>query len=217
MVLSVLFGKNKYKKTSVSGIEMDTSITETHSYTSVVTTYPVESGQQVTDHIYKRPTKVSVSGIVTDTPINIFSQRNRSITAFNALVEIHRKREVVTLITGIKQYKNMVMTTLNVPRTIETGQSLTFNMEFQEVIYSNEVNSINSQNVDQGTVFGGVQTIIDRDYVASNSLYPQEISALPTDSLKDMSSSGFNAGAQGLQDIPTSIKPNVLRNLSIIL
>lgn len=216
MVLSVLFGKNKYKKTSVSGLEMDTTMTEVHKYTAVSTTYPVESGQQVTDHIYNLPTKVTISGIVTDTPVNIFSERNRSIRVFNALVEIHRKREVVTLITGIKQYKNMVMTTLNVPRDIQTGQSLTFNMEFQQVIYSNEVNSLSTQNVDQGVVFGGVQSIIERDNVANNTLYPLSISTEPTDSLKDQSSSGVNAGIQGLQDVPTGVLPNVLFNLSLI-
>lgn len=215
MVLSVLFGR-KYPKTKVGTIEFDTSISEEHIYQARVTSFPVEGSgtgaSNVSDHIYNSPTRVNISGIVSDTPINIFAARDRSVSVFNRLVEIHRKKELVTLVSGIKTYPNMALVSLVVPRDIKTGQSLTFNMEFQEVVYSNQI-AITTTPIN---VLNVTQESIQRDQVADNGLYPAAISSDPVDSLKDQSSSSINLGLQSLKNIPAASQPNVIANAAII-
>lgn len=210
MVLSILFGK-KYLKSRVASVELDVTIREDHSYNSRVTTYPVEDGFVLSDHIINDPIRLVLEGIVTDTPIGIIFGSTRSIAAFNQLIEIYRRRELVTVITGLKQYPKMAITSLNVPRDIRTGQSLTFSIELQEVILDTSVRSeINEQNL-----FGGVQSKINRDEVSTGENIPL-IQNDPTNSLKDQATSGIDYGIQGLQTPPTDIATKIQESTNII-
>lgn len=197
MVLSLLFNRNKYKKTMVDVIELDVSISEDHKYTSKVTSFPIENGTNVSDHIINLPEIVTIEGIVSDTPLNIFSLGNRSIDAFNSLVQIHRDKKIVTLVTGIKVYQNMVMTVLNVPRSLETGQSLTFNLEFQKVLLDSFVRT----QLETASLFVDSTENIPRDTVAENTNY-QTLKTDPPSSLKDQSSTEIDVGLQNLETVP---------------
>jgi hypothetical protein len=204
MVLSLLFGK-KYPSPKVGSIDLDVTIREEHRFASRVTNYPVEDGTIISDHIINEPDIVILVGLVTDTPLSIFAPFNRSIDAFNRLIQLHQNRDVVTVVTGLKVYKNMAITTLDVPRDIRTGQSLTFTIELQRIVFDTSVRLL----LDQGNIFGGIQTKIPRDTVASNANYPI-IQNDPADSLKDQASSGINVGVQSLAPIPGNILPAVL-------
>lgn len=210
MVLSILYGR-KYPRAKVGTVVMDATITEDHRYTSRVTHYPVENGAIVSDHIINEPDVVVISGIVTDTPLNILSGFNRSVDAFNRLVDIHKKREVISLVTGIKVYPSMAITLLDVPRNIKTGQSLTFNIELQAVTFDTSVRL----QLDQGNPLDGVRDITPQSIVADNSKYPI-LQFDPPFSLKDQASSAIDVGIQSLQAIPTPILPNILENLRIM-
>ena len=223
--ISILFSNKKYERTSInpnienqpegaaiSGIEIDAVFNEDHRYTSKATIYPVESGLFITDSIYNLPTRVTLSGVVTDTPLNFLSAGNRSVSAFNKLVNLHKSRTPVTLITGVKRYENMVMLSLSVPITVQTGQSLTFNMEFQEIIYAGSKGTRTRQTVT--TRIGGFINAINRDQVSSNSLLPPAQSTDPSNTLKDQASTGINAGIQGLIYLTPPVQNNVLINLS---
>jgi hypothetical protein len=211
MVLSLLYNK-RYRKTKIGGVELDATLTEEHRYTSRVTSYPVEDGTIISDHILNEPEVVVISGIVTDSPINILSQFNRSVTAFNTLVRMQQNREVMTLVTGIKVYQNMAITSLDVPRNLRTGQSLQFNIEFQKINFDTSVRLL----LDEGNPFVGVQTKIPREIVRSN----QEIPILqydPPNSLKDQATNGVDVGVQSLQDIPLPTQAKILEGLIPIL
>lgn len=211
MALSILYGR-KYPKAKVGTVVMDTTITEDHRYSSRVTHYPVENGTIVSDHIINEPDVVVLSGIVSDTPLNILSSFNRSVDAFNRLVEIHRRREVITVVTGIKVYPNMAITMLDVPRTIKTGQSLTFNIELQSINFDTTVRL----QLNQGNPLDGVKDVTPSSIVADNTNYPI-LQYDPPFSLKDQASSAVDVGVQSLQTIPSPILPNVLLNKNFIL
>lgn len=49
---------------------LDVSLSENHTYESDVTEYPVESGGSVSDNIRPKPIKVSIEGVVSDTPLD---------------------------------------------------------------------------------------------------------------------------------------------------
>jgi hypothetical protein len=211
MVLSILYGK-KYNQTDIGGVELDATLVEEHRYTSRVTSYPIEDGTLISDHIINEPDVVVIEGIVSDTPINILSQFNRSITAFNSLVRIHQNREVITVVTGIKVYPNMAIVGLDVPRDIKTGQSLRFNIELQKINFDTSVRL----QLDAGTPFVGVQDKIPRETVASNENYPL-LQNDPPGSLKDQASSGIDVGIQSLLSVPTSSLAKVTAGTELIL
>lgn len=211
MVLATLFGK-KYDKGRVGVVELDVTISENHTFNSRATNFPVETGGDVTDHIINDPDILTLSGLVSDTPLNIFSFFTRSIDAFNRLVDLHERRVPVTVVTGLKVYQNMVMTTLDVPRNINTGQSLTFNITLQNIRFDSTAQLIRNTS----TVFGGVQSNIPREEVNPNTNYPL-LNQDPPDSLKDQASNGIDTGIQQLIPPPLSIAPRIAESRNIIL
>lgn len=217
MVLSLIFGK-KYAQSSVNFsndgpaiVTFDTMVTEEHQFTSRVTYFPVESGTIVSDHIINQPDIVNLSGLISDTPLNLFFPSDRSITAFNQLIRIHEQRQIVDIVTGIKVYRNMALTSMEVPRTMKTGQTLTFNLQFQKIVFDNTIQVLR----DNGNVFSGIQDVTPRSIVAENTNIPF-IQNDPPFSLKDQASTATNVGVQSLITIPTAVLPNVLSNLSLI-
>jgi hypothetical protein len=203
MVLSILFGK-KYAQSNIGGVVLDATLSEDHTYNSRVTSYPIENGKIISDHIINDPETVQITGIVTDTPLSILSSFNRSISAFNRLIQIHNNRERVTVVTGIKVYTNMVMTSLQVPRNVQTGQSLTFVIELQKVLLDSTVKLA----LDPNDPFNKGTDKILREQVSEANKYPFYESD-PNSSFKDQASSSVNVGIQDLIPIPSQIIPNI--------
>jgi hypothetical protein len=189
----------------VGTIDLDVTITEQHRYNSRVTNYPVEDGTIVSDHIINEPDTLTLQALVTDTPLSILSLPNRSVDVFNRLIEIQQKRELITVITGLKIYDSMAITSLDVPRNLTTGQSLTFTIELQKVTLDTSVRV----QLNNGNAFGGPQSSISRDQVAPDSIFPL-LARDPAGSLKDQASSGINAGLQSLIPIPIAAVARVL-------
>lgn len=212
MALSLIYGTKKYAQSKVGVVTFDTMVSEEHKFTSRVTYYPIESGTIISDHIINQPDIVILSGLVTDTPLNLFAPFNRSVSAFDSLLRLHRNREVVDVVTGIKIYKNMAITSLDVPRTIRTGQTLTFNIELQRIIFDDTV----TEFFDEENIFAGTENNTPRRIVAENENIPF-IQNDPRYSLKDQSTTATNVGVQSLLTVPDSIVPNVLTNLSKIV
>lgn len=199
MVLSLLFGR-KYAQSNVGGVFLDATLSEEHAYISRVTNYPVEDGRIISDHIINEPETLQITGIVSDTPLSILSPFNRSTDAFNRLVRIHTNRERITVVTGIKVYTNMVMTSLQVPRNVNTGQSLTFVIELQKIFLDTSVRL----NLEQNDPFNRAPDKIPREIVAEGNRFPF-IQNDPTTSLKDQASSPVDIGIQSLEPVPPSL------------
>jgi len=210
MALSLIYGR-KYAQSQVGIVTFDTMVAEEHRYSSRVTYYPVESGTIVSDHIINQPDIVVLSGLVTDTPLNIFALFNRSVAAFNVLIQIHERRQVVDVVTGIKIYRNMSIVSLDVPRTIKTGQTLKFNIELQRIVFDDDIQVL----LNQGNVFSGQQDNTPRSIVADNKNIPI-LKNDPPFSLKDQASSAINVGVQSLNSVPVSTLPNVLISFAAI-
>jgi hypothetical protein len=206
--LSLLFGRKYAKGQVISNfgtITFDTILNEDHIYTSTATQYPTEFGTIVSDHIIKHPDILQLSGMVSDTPLNILAVFNRSVSVFNQLVELHARRIVLdSVISGIKVYKNMTITRLEVPRNIKTGQTLTFNIEFQRILYDDDV----QRQLNAGDIFEGRQDQIPRNLIAENTNIP-EIQNDPAFSLKDQAEYPINAGVQSLANVPPAMMSQV--------
>lgn len=196
MTVSLLFGK-KYARTSIGGVTLDATLSENHFYTAKASTYPIEDGRVISDHIINENETVEIRGVVSDSPLSILSLFNRSIDAFNRLLEIRDRKERISLVTGIKVYTDMIITSMNVPIDLTTGQSLTFSITLQKIF----IDRSTTFQRDINNPFDKNPVQIDREQVANASKY-EYFGRDPDTSFKDQATSQYEAGIQDLRPIP---------------
>jgi len=137
------------KPPKIAFIKIDTFLSEDHSYSSSVTTSPIEDGAFVNDHIIKDPFTLSVNGYVSNMasigvgPINqligitaipsVFTGKNKAKDAEAELVRLRNDKEIFTIVTGLRSYKSMAITNVSFPRSSTTGSGLEFNATFQQI------------------------------------------------------------------------------------
>lgn len=115
-------------------LEFDLLTSEEHNFSSTVTSHPVEDGSEITDHIQNEAESGSISGIISN--FSIYSRgfvTNRAQDAFDLLYEIWKSRELVTVVTVLKTYTDMAITSAPVARDGDSGESLVFQINFQKV------------------------------------------------------------------------------------
>lgn len=141
--------------TLIGDLALDCTVTETHTATSTVTEHPVESGANITDHIRPDPVQLSITGIVSDTPIGS-RQVQRSIEVGGASVQVTQQEppssatgfgraawakldairtaaKPVKVVTRDKTYDSMALVSLSVPKESKTGGALYFTAQFKQV------------------------------------------------------------------------------------
>lgn len=141
MPIQVLIGTGKPGKIGV--LQLDATLAENHSFKAEITSFPVENGADITDHIRNAPIEITVEGMVTNSPIRVFAGEpnnfsdqpfgNRVTLALEELLRIREERELVELVTGLQVYENMGMRSLDIPRSASQGQVLQFSAVFREV------------------------------------------------------------------------------------
>jgi len=144
-------------------IAFDAIVSVTHEGENQVTEYPVESGSNVTDLSRPRPRKLTISGIITDAPVNQLwgqynggnltslgnSSPNEALKATDpgatwnaagrpkfafALLDLLRQRSVVfTVNTALETYNNMVIESCTINVTQTTGAALSATVVMKEL------------------------------------------------------------------------------------
>ncbi len=122
----------------IDGYEIDVTTSETHEFDSEITADPVEKGSDITDNQRLLPDSVTLTGVVSDTPIGDLANRRvdgevNSQFALDFLLEVREARQPVTIETSLRTYTNMLMKNLSVPKDAETGDALVFTATFREV------------------------------------------------------------------------------------
>lgn len=141
--------------TMIGDLALDCTVTETHTATSTVTEHPVESGANITDHIRPDPVQLSITGIVSDTPIGS-KQVQRAVSVGGASVQVTQQEppssatgfgraawakldairvaaKPVKVVTRDKTYESMALVSLSVPKEAKTGGALYFTAQFKQV------------------------------------------------------------------------------------
>lgn len=141
---SIIYGKNNINVVGLRGIDLWTS--ETHSIKSKITKYPVEDGGSITDHSYREPNELILSGfisniniITTDIPLVIgslgYSSTQKVKIAWQGLKKLSLNKELLTIVTTADTYNNMLVSFIETsPIDKDTGTSLSFRIKFSEVI-----------------------------------------------------------------------------------
>lgn len=148
-------GYRKYEENRVPSstlYQLDGIISEQHDSVARVTKHPVEYGVDISDYVIKQPMKVTVNGIVTNSPFlkqmanrlpgdpNFGSQAvetlkgERARNAYKGLIELQNERQPVRLQTGLLVYDNMVLTHVSAPNDVQ--DNLRVRLTFEEIFIS---------------------------------------------------------------------------------
>ena len=139
----------------IGNITVDAALSEGYALESEVTSYPRESGPNVTDHVRGMPRTIALEGFISDAPLgaDLVALRDRETAgirapsdfAYSQLLAVYNAREPITITTSLGVYENMVMTACNITRDKDTSKALAFSCTFQEiVIVTNERVTIRS-------------------------------------------------------------------------
>jgi hypothetical protein len=123
----------------IDGYAIDATVTFDAAIVNEVTTHPVEDGADVADHVRARPVRVTIAGIVSDTPLGIVaSERGGDVLpsqeAYSRLLEMSRAREPVSIETDDRgTFDDMVLESLSAPLDESTGDALHFTASFVQI------------------------------------------------------------------------------------
>jgi hypothetical protein len=131
MSLNLLFG-NRTRGKQIGNIEIDAFIEENIDFANEVTQYPIETGEEVTDHIFNRPTELRVRGVVSTNTLTPVTQTRRQ-EIYEALKKLHRERLPVTVVSGLEAFPRMALVSLSFPRNQANAAGLEFDAEFRQI------------------------------------------------------------------------------------
>lgn len=128
----------KATKATIGNIDVDVVLDYDTQFKSDVTSYPVESGFSVADHVSKRPVTLSMTAIFTPAALH-GGDVNRLQNVIGALRAIHEAGEPVTVVLRTAIYENMVMTLADLPRNVQDGICYKSRLEFVHVTRVSQV------------------------------------------------------------------------------
>lgn len=173
MPLSLLYKKEPGR---IGNLTLDARLEENHIRDNEVTQYPVEEGFDITDNVRKRPLSYTMTGMVTNAPIDIetlitdFSE-NRVTNAYDELLFLYNFHDLVSIQTTLQLYTDMVMESLQVPRNSTIGDELRFTATFKQIVKARtEFSQITVKDVND---IGGNSPEIDKRGVDKSNVGTQ--------------------------------------------
>ena len=107
---------------------------EAHRVRVRKTNFPVESKASLTDHAVREPYVLRVTGIVSEVT---HGSTDVAVAAWAALLKAANAFQLVTVVTRLGTYRNMLLTEIKAPVDATTGLSLDVDIELSEVLLAN--------------------------------------------------------------------------------
>ena len=137
---------------TIGELQCDCIVEHTTEFNSSVTEHPIEGGFVIADHVAREPMKLSLTAIITPTPVSYFrimggSNPDRLGEAASYLEQVHLAGEPITIVLPDGIYDSMVMTSCPLPRNVKDGFCYRLALEFTHVtIVSQKTEEIPEQN-----------------------------------------------------------------------
>ena len=120
----------------------DVTISEFHSDEVTVTTHPVDTGAQISDHAYKQPATVvcsfgwSNSSRLLNSVLDgsIFRGLESANDVYKRLLKMQEERQQLKLSTGKRVYDNVIITKIQTTTTVDTENAAIIEVTFQEIL-----------------------------------------------------------------------------------
>lgn len=122
----LIFSRGQPKQ--IGPITIDVFSTEDHTRNNSITSYPIEDGSEITDHIRNEPISLNVTGMIES-----IDDGSNILDIFNQLNELIDSKETFSVVTGLKVYENMFMNSLNISRNALNGGSLPISAKFTQI------------------------------------------------------------------------------------
>lgn len=127
----------KREPAMIDDLSVDVVLESTPTFESSVTTNPVETGYNIADHVVRQPMKLSLSVVITPTPVSyIYTlgvNQDRLPDAVNKIMRIYQKGEPITVTLSDGIYEDMVLTSAPLPRNVKNGNCYVLSLEFLHV------------------------------------------------------------------------------------
>ena len=106
-------------KTNIGGYFFDAVLKVDHNSSLKITSHPIETGGNISDHAYMEPQSISMEIGMSDACVSYidgqFEQRyTRPVSAYDTLKQLQRDRVKVDVLTRLELYKNMMIENITV-------------------------------------------------------------------------------------------------------
>ena len=136
---------------TIGDLQVDCVVDHVTTFNSQVTEHPIENGFVIADHVARQAMTLSLTAIITPTPVSYFRQlganpdRLGEAIAYFEQLWLNGEPITVTIPSGI--YQDMVMTSCPLPRNVQDGFCYRVALEFKHVvIVSQKTEEIPEQN-----------------------------------------------------------------------
>lgn len=158
----------KNGEAKVKTVSFDAYLEESHTSTIEVSNNPVELGAEVSDHAIIIPKVIRIVIAVSDTPMGfealtaiagnvqrLFAEKGTKLTrsqqAYRDLIAMQESRVLLEVQTGLKLYKNMLITNIQVGQDKDSSRSVEMVVDMQElIIVETEVRAIKKDQLPEG-------------------------------------------------------------------
>ena len=120
---------------TISDIPLDVRESSSYDFSSQVSENPIEAGSSVTDHVIKNPPGISLRGIVGEEQVGTINTTpelqgdiagqvgpgTRCLKAFQALHSAWDNVSLLTVVTELGIFEDMVISSLSFPRSLQEG------------------------------------------------------------------------------------------------
>lgn len=121
----------------------DCTVSISHNFSNSVTEHPVETGVSFSDHIQVQNNKFTVSGIFGQYGLNDYQADTlsrgleRIQQAYKFLRRLRDERLTFTLVSKYETYPDCVIESLNIPVSVESSNSLYFDINVIQIRKAN--------------------------------------------------------------------------------
>lgn len=160
-------------KTNIGGFFFDATLREEHTSTLKITSHPVQTGANITDHSYVEPSVLTMEigmsdGMDSLIPNQFTGQYTKSVSAYQTLLDLQESRIPVSVLTRIRKYDNMLIEEITVPDDAKSLHGLHCTVTLREIFVvevSTTTVSARTQATGQ-TNRGNVQAVEDKGTLA---------------------------------------------------
>jgi hypothetical protein len=118
----------------------DVTTSEQHKHSVDWTKNPVETGLEVTDNAVVQPDELTLSGVISDTPLGLtVPLPDRAQSSYDTLLRLKDQKLLVTVVTGIKVYQDMGISGVTLQRDPKNGQAIRPTVTFRKIRIVNSV------------------------------------------------------------------------------
>lgn len=119
---------------NIGGIIPNCTLEEQGDDELEITQHPVERGAAISDHAYKRPARLLMRVMWSNSDPAAGSDENYSTDIYNKLLKLQSSGQVFDVVTGKRAYNNMLMARLGLATNETTENALDIVCEFQQII-----------------------------------------------------------------------------------